>query len=470
MSVVLAERFTEHRELAAADPELRLNESAALVPDSLRESVLANAPAQPPGTELLQIIRPGIGRGRGRRYYSPNVLRESARLFSGKRMFLNHETDKQRRERESLPRRVEDLGGRIVEAWWDGSVSSDNRFEQGAVFGWVKPVGVAKQLIDEDPEIMEASISALATSIQPGRIKGQSCTIVEGIRPTPITVDWIAGEGGAGGRLLTEAAEEEAVLESMADQEIEEYLERERPGLLEALREDANGDSGGGNHNRREDDMAELSPEVLSEALASDEGKQAIATAVKEALAGVEFGSDPDEVKRLVEAEVSERVDLAKIDASAEFDRKVELRDMRDKAQTLVREAKLHPLLAKQIEERYTLAEDGEPSPALNIGPDTDDEGNVTKPALEKLAEAVTTEIEDARKLQADLRPTQVRGQGRAASPVVRENATNGDSGDGDKKETPKAKPTTGSPLTDELLEESGFKPDSLGSLWAPAT
>jgi hypothetical protein len=464
---VLAEQFREHEQFAAADPTLVLSESAGLVPESLRESVIANAPAQPPGTHLLQIIRPGIGRGRGKRYYSPDVLREAAPLFAGKRMFLNHETSKERREREDLPRKVEHLGGRIAEAWWDDSVPADDRFERGAMFGWVKPVGVARQLIDDDPEIMEASISALATRISSGNVKGQTCTIVEGIRPSPITVDWIAGEGGAGGRLLSEAAEEEAVLESMADNEIEEYLRAERPGLLEALHEDADGGSGGGNDGHEGGRVTEITSEVLSEALASDEGKQALAAAVEEAVKSVK--PDPAEMARLVEAEVSEKLDLARIDASAEFDRKIELRDMRDKAQELVESAKLHPKLSKQLAERYRLDESGQPSPALDIAPDTDEEGNVTKSAAEKLVEAVTEEIEDAQALMADLRPTRVRGAGARSAAVkdtLRESEKNDDDDDKGDRGKKKEQATTGSTLADELLESSGFSRADLDTLW----
>lgn len=458
--------FDEQQQIAAADADLILHEAASLVPDSLIEAVKRNAPPQPPGTRLLQIIRPGIGGGRGRRYYSPPMLEAHAHVFTGARMFKNHETDAQRKERGYLPRPVEQLGGRIVESWWDGTVPATDRFEQGAVFGWTRIVPAVEELIDTDPDMVEASINALATGTAPGRRQGQSVSIVEGIRSKPIAVDWIAGEGGAGGRVLTEAAEEADVLESMTDDEIEAYLAAERPGLLEALHEgDGNGTGG--------DVPNEITPEALREALASDDTRPVLVEAFRELLPelGINGGLDQAEVTRLVEAEVAERIDLARIDARAEADRQVELRDMRDKAESLIEASRLPAPVRDKLSRQFALDAPG----LTGIGPDVDDEFNVTKPAIAKLEESVSAEIASFREVLGTVAPTRVSGQGGGgdggggsggapdAALVEAAKADWGPKRDPDGK----PRPTSGSDMTDELLLGAGIAADAIPTLWS---
>jgi hypothetical protein len=475
LSTTAVEQFEEHREIAEADPDLVLHEAATVVSGSLREAIIGRARArgieQPgEGAKLLQVIRPGVGGGRGRRYYSPDVLREAAHVFTGARMFKNHLTEKQRKELEGLPRPVEHLGGRIVESWWDGEVPASDRFERGGVYAWSKPIRSIGEMIDDDPDLIESSISALATSIRPGKVGGTNVTIVEGIRAKPVSVDWIAGEGGAGGRVLMEAAadeEEEAVLESLSDDRFTEYLERERPGLLEALREP------GGDHDddrRREQQVPdEISPELLTEALASPEGQQAIRLAVTEAMQDVTPSLDEDRVMQIVEARMADRADLIRLEATREANYAIEVRDMERRAHSLVEAAKLHPKLATKIKERFSLDETGEAADGLNVVADFDEDGQVTKSAMDKLVEAVTSEIDDARDLQTSLGTrTMVRGQG-GGSEALRE-AREARDKDEDKgkpdgeKRTPK--PTSGSSLTDDLLREAGYSDEQLPAIW----
>lgn len=446
--------YSEQEELRQAPEELRLTEAAAIVPQSLREAITARAAEkgieQPPDTKLLQIIRPCVGQGKGRRYYSPEMLESHAGVFTGARMFRNHLTSKQRQDLEGLPRPVEHLGGRIIESWWDGEVQADSRFERGGVYGFVKPVRMIRELLDDDSDLVEASISALATSVRAGERNGQKVAIVEGIRKRPISVDWVT-EAGAAGRVLQEAAEEEeAVLESMTDDEVKEYLEEKRPGLLEALQSSE--------PTTKEGDVPPtITPEIISEALASDDGKRQIAEAVEEALSNYQPPEvDEEALKRLVVQESQARVDLARIEARGDLDRKIELRDLRDEAKRLVEAAQLHPSLAAQIEAKYALDESGEPTPALDIAPDLDDDGNITKRPKEKLAEALNDEIESARKLAKELSPpTRVRGQGGGSQkPAVKP---------GEKVEEAK---TTGSDLTDELFTGAGIPREQLSSIY----
>lgn len=513
MTTTFSERLAaEQREFDQAGPELLLHESASVVPETLREAVLANAPAQPPGTILLQIIRPGIGQGRGKRYYSPTMLEANVGVFKGARMFKNHLTDKERKALDGLPRKIEDLGGRIVESWWDGSVPATDRFEQGAAFGWVKPLMEVRNIIEQDPDLIEASISALATSIKPGRVGGQSVGIVEGIRAKPVSVDWVT-EGGAGGRALMEAASEEgfSMLETMSNDELRDWLAESRPDLLDALLE-ADGDVGwdGGETDPDgdgDDDTSEIktrakkhvksgksrkeafaaarsevaasgkeidegaqmdiSPEQLTEALATEEGQSILQAAIREQVSGMgNLGPDEQTVARLVEAQMTDRADLIRMEVREESDRRIELRDMRDRSRELVEAAPgLHPQLAAKITERYSLSETGEPSEALNITADVNGEGVVTKPAMTKLVEAVNAEIEDATKLQLTLGTrTRVRGQGGSGDRVLTESTRKPFERDENGKLV-KAQ-STGSDLADDLLREAGFDSEALPSLW----
>jgi hypothetical protein len=249
-------------------------------------------------------------RPKGTREYQPEVLEADAPNWAGVRMFRNHLTDKERRALEGLPRPIEHLAGRIRESWWDGDVpaSDDGRYSQGGVYAAIKPTRFIREMLDDDPDLIESSINALATSLRPERRNGKVVSVVEGIRLKPRSVDWVT-EGGAGGRVLRESAheQEEAVLESLRDEEIEEYLLNERPGLLEALHERQDG-SGDGNHDRpnsEEEHVPEtITPEALVEALADDATRDAVIGALRE---HITFEPDgyvrADEVESLVESQ-----------------------------------------------------------------------------------------------------------------------------------------------------------------------
>lgn len=443
-------------------------------PCALIETAKAVSPIAADGTVMMHIIRPGIGKGQGRRYYGPQMLAENAAVFTGKRMFIDHETAGERRARGHLPRTASKLAGRILESHWDGSVPPTERFEQGAVVAKVRLLRNVREVVEDDPEILEASINALATKVTPGQMKGQSVAIVEGIRPDPITVDFIAGEGGAGGRILLEAAYEEydheaALIETMTDEEFQEWMAAERPGLLEALRESSDTD-------RHEEDRVEITSEALVEALTSDEGKVALSAALQEALQEVRPGLDESAIAQLVESRVEARIaeerDLLRLDAATVSNRRIELSDMRTQAHALIESSQLHPTLKTRLKSNYALTESGLPSAALDVTAETDDDGVVTRSAREILEATVTEEIKDSLSLQASLAaPTRVRGQGRmqlVASGDERLQEAAGGSEDG-KSQTRRSRPGTGSPLTDSLLQKAGFQPESLPSIWSAA-
>ena len=237
----------------------------------LQESgyTLQEGALQSDGSVLVHIIRPGIGRGRGSHYYSPEMLRENAGMFVGMKMYANHLSTAAKKALGGLPRPVEHLSGRILESWWDDSVPADDRFEQGAVMGRARPVGVVKTLIEDDPSLVETSISTQASGVRKTTKKGQAVWAVEGFaeksdRPGMAvgSVDFVT-EAGAGGKVLAaiqEAAtdDEQAVtlLDALDDTDIQEYLEHNRPELLEAAGQRRG--EGGSNHGQSEEDDVEI--------------------------------------------------------------------------------------------------------------------------------------------------------------------------------------------------------------------
>jgi hypothetical protein len=218
----------------AADPNLAISEAVASKPLAVDED----------GNVLIHMIRPCVGRGKGRHVYEAAMLEANATKFSGWRMYVNHQTQAERKAKAGLPRDVEQMGGRVLESYWDPSVPADGRFGQGAVVGKVRPVPRVRDLIDNDPDLLEASINATATSVRPVTKDGQRAWLVEGIEDKG-TVDWVS-ESGAGGKVvstLLEAAygtrdeEEAAMLDDLSDEELAEHLAATRPGVVAVLEE-----------------------------------------------------------------------------------------------------------------------------------------------------------------------------------------------------------------------------------------
>lgn len=390
-------------------------------------------------TVPVHIIRPGVGKGRGRHLYEASMLRANAHKFVNWRMFVDHLSPEARKAAGGLPRKVRDLGGRITEAWWDPNVPADPQkgYGQGAVVGKARPVRWMRELIEDDPALVEASISAQATSVKPVHHGGQRVWMVEGIEDRG-SVDWVT-EAGAGGRVApliessyaSEEAVEMALLESMSDEEFVEYVREQRPSLniAEADGDGDGGDGDGGDidpavqklidkgmsrkqaeafaKNKKTDESADqegdmpltkeqlqeaLSPEILAEALDTEAIQVAIDARVRTAL--------------------SEDRALANAERDAVIDRQWELRDLRDSAHQLIAESRLPESWQENLKARFALREDRSPTPDLDVVDDIDGDGAVTKSAAEKLREAVEGACKEERRKLAEVAPTRVRGQG----------------------------------------------------------
>lgn len=425
-----------------------LEESVAAAPaDALEICEADGSPAKiGDGNFPMVLIRPCVGKGRGRHVYGADMLQENADAFTGWKMYIDHLSPAARRAAGGLPRSVRDLGGRVVRSWWDASLAEEGRFGRGGVVSEIRPVPLLRELIENDPELLECSIRARATSVSEVREGGQSAYAVEGIEREPKgSVDFVT-EGGAGGRVasLLESVyhsaqdEEMAMFESLTDAELVEKLKEGRPSVVTALQETPAAPAKA----EEEEPTAPAKPKKKAEPEEEEPVKQKDSTEVlREALQGDE---GKQAVRELFEAELEQAREQGRSEAEAIADRRLELRDMRDKAQNLIQESKLPEDFQKVLIDRYAITA-GRPTQALNLLEETDDQGAVTKTAEEVLIEAVENDITEQRRLVAAANPTRVKGQG-GSEP---EGSGGGDGSDGNSDS-----------LWRKGLEEAGVDPD----------
>jgi hypothetical protein len=464
-------------------------------------------PIRADGLVPIYVIRPGIGRGRGKHLYEAPMLQEAVTQgrFAGWKMYVDHQSPEARRASGGLPRSVRDLGGIIKEAWWDGSVPADPEkgWGQGAVVGLAKPTRLIASLIEDDPDLVEASISASATSVKPVQRGRDTVYLVEGIRPRG-SVDWVT-EAGAGGKVapliesLVESDDFEEEYEMLEGEdgntpvdtdELVEWL-ADRPEILGAALELAEVDAEDV-ADKGADELAELTAkyvkkfkgnramalkaakrelagaqegrhdgggnvdgaemfELLQEALESDEGRASLDEAVKRSFARVIAPS----LRELVEAAIEDERDLLHAEGRAEAERIVEVRDLRDIALEVIGEARLPEPFKKELREKYAFV-DGKPAHALDVLAEEDEDGKVVKTAEQVLREDLEADVERKREQAAELRPTRVRGQGETA----RRDPAEGGDGEAEKRAVEEGRKTTGSPRTDAVLQEAGIQPD----------
>jgi hypothetical protein len=450
---------------------------------TLHEPALVESVADD-GTVLIHLIRPCVGRGRGRHLYEADMLAANAHKFAGWKMFVDHRSMEAQRKANGLPRSVRDLGGRIVESWWDPSIPASGRFGQGAVVGRAKPTPFIRQLVESDPELVETSINTLATGVRPVNRNGQRVNLVEGIRDTG-SVDWVT-EAGAGGKVvaLMEAAEAEGdgeLIAEMDDEEFVAYVEETRPGLTVALAEADDGDDSEPDADD-DDEHGKLVKAYMKKGLprnlAHKAAKRKLATkeaateaddddehetedgempevtitpeVMQEAMQTPEFAMM---IREHVEAVIADERDLIRAEARADADRQIELRDLRDAAREQIAEAKLPETLAAQIAHEFALVE-GVPTAALDVVDEYDDEGNRTRTASQVLHESVAAAISEGRDLLAELRPTKITGVPASKQAEKSEG--------GEKRGVREATPVAAS-----LMEAAGFTEDQVNQLWS---
>lgn len=471
-------------------------------PLHLQETAAAPPAIEDDGTVKLQLIRPCVGRGKGRHVYEADMLSKNAHKFGGWPMYIDHETAAERKARGGLPRSVKDIGGIVLESHWDPNVPAEGRFGAGAVVGTVRPIKQVGDLVELHPSLVESSINATAIGVKPVIREGGRAWLVEGIEDKG-SVDWVT-EGGAGGKVVaallesidTSREDQEAELfDSLTDEELREHLSKTRPGVLveawptkgkgkgksDGDAEDDGPGGDGGADEAEEDLVAKMVKKGMPEALAKKAAKRQLAAKAQEAAVTPPVPAVPpvttpnegdavadvtreqieeavlqspevatliqDMVAQGLQSQLTEATTRIRAEAYADAERQIELRDLRDAAHQQIRESRLPEAFATRAMAEFDVTRDG-PTYALDVFEAYDDDGNVVKSAEEVLREVVEAVIQDQRELVGSLSKTRVRGQGSATS-----------DGDGDEAKT--GKRDTVGPLTRALaMQEAHIDPD----------
>lgn len=163
-----------------------------------------------------------------RRHYPQNTIREAAPSFSGLKMYINHPTKSEDRERPE--RDLRDWAGTIVES----------RYEDGKA---IAKVAIHDNWLRErvaDPVAREHIGLSINTSgkISYGNINGQEMQIVEKIilerRNGSASVDWVT-EAGARGRVSRLLKENKGVNKMEISEATFEDLQKENPQLVSSI-------------------------------------------------------------------------------------------------------------------------------------------------------------------------------------------------------------------------------------------
>ena len=330
------------------------------------------------GLATVSIIRPCVSRGRRIRgmppIYTQEMLGRHAGVFKGWPMFLDHVTPELAEAVKKRGRSVRELGGRVVESWYDPTftMEEDEEFgyQEGAVMGWVLPQEVIEKVIVKDPDALHVSINAFPTGARVGTAFGQQGALIEGIRKTPPgSVDWVI-RGGAGGRVVSVvedaySARPMSRFDNMTPDQLREELEKDAPQLLEGL---------------------------VSSGTPAPTPAPALAP--------------PEPVEPLSEERISE---LAEERASEMIEEREYARALSGVAHRAIDDTNLPPRWRADLKLRYSVHPSG-PGEALLVEA-TDD-----KTAEEVLVEAVNADITHARELYSDTLSPTVRGQGGRAS------------------------------------------------------
>lgn len=219
-----------------------LLEAAAIKPIKLPNKPLFDERGVATGV----VMRPCVSRGRRIRNmpprYSPRMLAESANVFTGWLMYIDHlparvAEELEERERyvlDALPpalaenhakRSVLRIGGQALRSWYDPEYvredDEEHAYEHGATLAeyWATPF--IRGLANENPNLFHTSINAWPTGGKPTTHKSMRVMEILGIRRKPEGSWDYVPRGGAGGRL--QAADEElmvSVCESVYDSRV----------------------------------------------------------------------------------------------------------------------------------------------------------------------------------------------------------------------------------------------------------
>jgi hypothetical protein len=401
------------------DGELRIQETATVLE-------AAGGAVDDQGHVLIHLIRPCVGKGRGRHVYEADMLKRHAESghFKDWPMFVDHESPAARRAAGGLPRSFRDLGGRVVETSWDDSVPAGDGFGQGAVLAKVLPVPWIQEMIRHDPKLAAVSVNTFATGVKPTTRGGRPAYIVEGFDPEG-SVDWVT-RAGAGGKVvqLLEAAYEgghdmhddelKRVMEAMPDDRLAELLKDKRPAVAETLLTTAD-------HGEEDDVKPEELREAVQTELRSDETQTIIQEAVTKAVSNSDAIQEAvtESLREVLPGAIGKAAEVIEEQAKGAATKAVRMGGLRDKAETAVEEAK-----RKGLPERFgqeVLERIGTP----DLEDKTDDDGTVTESAEQQFDALLAAELKRATELVEAARPAPASKRRRRTA--VTENGAGGE-------------------------------------------
>lgn len=254
--------FAEILAASDGDPLVESQEARVIVPK--RGKLFADD-----GSMEVSIIRPCVSRGKMLRglhpIYTPGMLEANAGVFTGWPMYQDHMLEQAVEEMEEelmemggvelfgtlqeRARKIKELGGRVVESFYDPNLTfkddEDFGFQPGGVRGRVIPQKSIREMLEADPEILNVSINAYPTGGKAGTVPwnpSQKGLLIEGIRRKPMgSVDWVF-RGGAGGRPLIQESTDErrraaVVLEQAYDYDHDEPAPKPEGKSVKTLKE-----------------------------------------------------------------------------------------------------------------------------------------------------------------------------------------------------------------------------------------
>ncbi len=394
-------------------------------------------------TVEIDLIREGFGNPRDGHYYGRELLESHAGSFTGAKMYINHLDKETERKLAGLPRPVEHVGGRILEAWADTNEAGERVIRGKAKIAqkWLW------DLIECDPDLLGVSINARGSSRQ-GMIEGREAKIVEAISHVG-SVDFVT-EAGAGGKIrqlveaqiAEEVAEEEAPEETTPEPEAEASEETQDDGddeieyidvdeLDESEFDDifANDEDyisfleGEEDFSASDDDPdhyveEDVEPETPHADSEVDERESIEDLEDAEEEATYTEAEMLEEASAIAAEQLEEAVRAAVEVARAEFNRKLE--EATAKFEQQVAQVNQRYVIAGMIEsagfhERTTQALKEQFFDAY-FEATVDEDGNVTKSADDVLAEAVSKAIDGKRAEISQYREARVSGAGETSS------------------------------------------------------
>lgn len=180
------------------------------------------------GTLTLTVIKPGFNKSK-ERYYPADVLKRDHKIFEGAKMFADHQSDKESRERPEGS--VHNWVASIKKIWAesDGTVKANADVIDPPFKAKLEELA-KKNLLQE----MGVSIRAVGEAVV-GKIEGIKTNIVESLQRGR-SVDFVT-YAGAGG--LVEAIEAES-FDNDVDLVSEAELRQRRPDLVELIESKSN--------------------------------------------------------------------------------------------------------------------------------------------------------------------------------------------------------------------------------------